>query len=72
VSIDFKNSEEMDEIERLVWTEAPGALYIDNHGAFEKVKIEFDYLGRGIFQVALKDSAKMKQHLKYLPEFRWG
>lgn len=60
VSIDFKDSEEMDEIERLVWTEAPGALYVDNHGVFEEVKIDFKYLGQGIFQVTLIGCAEIE------------
>lgn len=50
----------MDEIERLVWTEAPGALYVDNHGVFEEVKIDFKYVGQGIFHVTLKGNAEIE------------
>lgn len=60
VSVDFKDSGEMDEIEQLIWTEAPGALYVDNHGVFEKVKIEFKYLGKGVFNVKLNGLAKFE------------
>lgn len=58
VKIDFKDSGTMDEIERLVWTESPGALYVDNHGVFEHVNIEFNYLGQGRFNVKLKGTAE--------------
>ena len=37
---------------------SPGALYIHNHGAFEKVKIEFKYLGVGVFNVKLNGTAE--------------
>lgn len=60
VRIDFKDSGEMDEIEKMVWTEAPGALYVDNHGVFEKIIIEFKYLGKGIFNVKLTGSAEIE------------
>ncbi|HJY13008.1 MAG TPA: hypothetical protein VJ304_09500 [Flavobacterium sp.] len=58
MNIDFKDSQEMDEIERMVWTEALGALYIDNHGVFKDVRIDFKYLGQRMFQVKLNGSAE--------------
>jgi len=58
VKVDFKDSGEMTEIEQMIWTEAPGALYVDNHGVFELVIIEFKHLGKGMFNVTLKGSAR--------------
>jgi hypothetical protein len=60
VKIDFAESGKLDDIDRLIWTEAPGALYVDNHGVFEQVKIDFKYLGQGIFNVQLKGSAEIE------------
>lgn len=56
ITIDFTDSGEMDEIEQLVWTEAPGALCVDKHETFEKVNIIFNYSGAGIFYVRLTSS----------------
>jgi hypothetical protein len=58
VKVNFTDSGEMTAIERMVWTEAPGALYVDNHGVFKSVTIDFKYLGKGIFNVTLKGSAR--------------
>jgi hypothetical protein len=41
-----------------LWTEAPGALYVENHGAFEQVQIELEYIEKGVFKVRLKGSAE--------------
>lgn len=60
VSIDFLDSDEMDDVESLIWTEAPGALYVDNHRVFEKVKIDFKYEGNGTFTVHLKGTAEFE------------
>ena len=60
VKIDFADSGELNDIERLIWAEAPGALYVDNHGVFENVKIDFKYLGQGIFNVTLKGNAEIE------------
>ncbi len=58
VKVDFSDSGKMNEIERMLWTEAPGALYVENHGAFEQVKIELEYIEKGVFKVSLKGSAE--------------
>jgi hypothetical protein len=58
IKVNFKDAGQMDEIERLIWTEAPGALYVDNHGVFEEVRITFKYLGEGQFKVNLSGVAE--------------
>ena len=42
----------------MIWNdESPGALYVDNHGLFEKCKIEFKYIDKGVFNIKLSGSA---------------
>jgi len=60
VKVNFSDSGEMNEIERMLWTEAPGALYVENHGAFEQVLIELEYIEKGMFKVSLKGSAEFE------------
>jgi len=59
VKVNFSDSGEMNEIERMLWTEAPGALYVENHGVFEQVLIELEYIENGMFRVSLKGSAEL-------------
>jgi len=58
IKVDFSDSGEMNEIERMLWTESPGALYVEGHGTFEKVLIELEYIEKGVFKVSLKGSAE--------------
>ena len=58
IKVDFSDSGEMNEIERMVCTESPGALYVEGHGTFEKVLIELEYIEKGVFKVSLKGSAE--------------
>jgi len=57
--INFDRSKEKKITQGMIWNnESPGALYVDNHGLFEKAKIEFKYLEKGVFNVKLKGSAE--------------
>ncbi len=58
VKVNFSASGKMNEIERMLWTEAPGALYVENYGAFEQVQIGLEYIEKGVFKVRLKGSAE--------------
>ncbi len=59
VKVNFSDSGKMNEIERMLWTEAPGALYVEGHGAFEQVLIKLEYIEKGVFVVSLKGSAEV-------------
>ena len=57
--VDFDKTGKENKTQGMIWNdESPGALYVDNHGLFEKVKIGFKYLDKGTFYVKLKGSAE--------------
>lgn len=61
IEIKFDQTEEQNITQGMIWEdESPGALYVDNHGLFEKVNIEFKYVGKGVFNVKLKGSAELE------------
>ncbi len=57
--VDFDKTGERNKTQGMIWNdESPGALYIDNHGLFEKVKIDFKHIDKGVFNVKLKGSTE--------------